>query len=103
MLVVPTRLLCAWLTRSDADTLLEAPVVEVREVAPMRPSVVVDGRVETPLVDVRVVAPVVPSRPDTVGRVLMPAVCDPARVVAPLRPLTMALLLLIEPAVLLPP
>lgn len=128
-MVVPTRPLCAWLTRSDADTLpVDDEAVVGRDVVPMRPSVVVDvvdvraavvvptrpvlavvgrdvvasTRLEaeaTPAVG-RVVAPavVVPTRPEfTVGRELTPAVC------VPMRPPVVALLLLIEPAVPLPP
>jgi len=90
------------------------PSVEVlvRASVPTRPVLVVEGRVVATLVRAeavavlgRVVAPatVVPTRPATVGRELTPAVCEPVREVAPMRPLGVALLLLIEPVVLLPP
>lgn len=122
-MAVPTRPLCAWLTLSDADTRpadvvpmrpsVVVDVVEVRAAAvvPTRPLLVVVGRDSaastrldadaefTPAVG-RVEAPavVVPTRPEfTVGRELTPAVC------VPMRPLVVAPLLLIEPAVPLPP
>lgn len=98
MLVVPTRLLCAWLTRDDAEArpAVDAVVELGLVVAPPMLPVLVVG----------LVVALVPMRPLVtlaVGRVVAPDTCADERVVAPPRPLTIALLLLIEPAVLLLP
>jgi hypothetical protein len=85
--VAPTRPLCAWLTRSEADTLpVVAEAVEGRVVVPMRPSVDVDVDEDVRAAVVAPTRPVLPAgRDEAVASTRLDAEDTPAvgRVVAP--------------------